>query len=110
MAAELGKVGVPRAQNPTETSLDVEWDPVEGATEYEMEFREYAPDEWGGAEKRTWPAAPNKVTVEPLNPTTTYQFRMRAVKGEARGEWSETAYCDTLVANCGPKQSSCAIQ
>lgn len=107
MAAAVPKPGAPRAQNPTETSLDVEWDAVEGATAYELEYKTYAPDDWEGSQRMPLPATPTKVTVEPLEPTQTYQFRIVALVGEARSEPSEASYCDTLVANCGPK---CAIQ
>lgn len=45
------KPGVPRVQNPSETTLDVEFDAVEGAATYEVEYKEYAPEDWSGAQK-----------------------------------------------------------
>uniref|UniRef100_A0A7S1G683 Fibronectin type-III domain-containing protein n=1 Tax=Bicosoecida sp. CB-2014 TaxID=1486930 RepID=A0A7S1G683_9STRA len=109
--AALATPGKPRAQNPQETSLDVEWDAVDGATGYELEYKEYAPDHWEGSEKMVVPAEPTRVTVEPLNPTTSYQFRIVAIRGEERSAPGEEGYGDTLVANCGPKGGSgCAVQ
>lgn len=48
-----------------------------------------------------------QVTVEPLEPTKSYQFRLVALRGEERSAAGETGFGDTLVANCGPK---CTIQ
>mmetsp|Transcript_35771 Transcript_35771/g.85487 ORF Transcript_35771/g.85487 Transcript_35771/m.85487 type:complete len:107 (+) Transcript_35771:17-337(+) len=104
----LATPGAPRAQNPTETSLDIDWDAVDGADAYEIEYKELqAADDWAGSSTLKVAATPTHVTVEPLEPTKSYQFRIVALRGEERSAAGETGFGDTLVANCGPK---CAIQ
>ena len=122
----------PRVNNPQETSIDVWWDAVPGATGYVLQIRTF-PKPWDEAREEQYDAETRNVTVGGLLPTSTYQFRLVSLKGasvkdlrlalqcsypssciaspplgcvlagDQRSEPSEAASGDTLEADCTPK-------
>ncbi|GBG34702.1 Fibronectin type-III domain-containing protein 3A [Hondaea fermentalgiana] len=97
----------PEATNPTEFSVDIKWQKVDGATSYKL-YRRKIPDTWETAKVTTIGGSETKVTLEDLEPTSTYQFRIAAVTSEGEGAQSEDLTIDTAVANCTPKKK-CVI-
>jgi hypothetical protein len=67
--------------------IDLAWDPVHGASGYEVEIAYdltgEGPWEQGGATTKS------KITIEQLNNHTRYWFRVRAVNERGAGDWSE---------------------
>ncbi len=61
---------------------------VKSATGYEFQISEGTPDNWtnAGAAGKT-----SKYTFRGLNPGKKYWFRVRAIKGEEKGAWSDPA-------------------
>ena len=85
----------------TETSVTIGLEaPAAGAV---VEYKEY-PDEWAAA--KTAAAAVGDVEIAPLNPGSTYQFRL--AQGEARGP---ELVVDTAAPNCtpGPSKACCVV-
>ncbi len=66
--------------------IDLAWDPVPGASGYEVEiasdFTGEGPWEQGGATTKS------KITIEQLTSRARYWFRVRAVNERGVGEWS----------------------
>ena len=105
--------GKPRCDNPTETSIDVQWDPVEGATGYKIVVREF-PKDWSEARIVEVPAGQvsSTLTVDELAPTSTYQVRIVAVTAAGDSEPSPEFTIDTAVGNCVPdkeKKNKCVV-
>mmetsp|Transcript_17320 Transcript_17320/g.34024 ORF Transcript_17320/g.34024 Transcript_17320/m.34024 type:complete len:120 (+) Transcript_17320:97-456(+) len=110
---DQGSSGAPRMQrpevtNPTEFSVDVKWKQVSGATSYKL-YRRKIPDDWSATNVTTIPGTEVKFTLEDLEPTSTYQFRIAAVTSAGEGPQSEEITIDTAVANCTPKPKKCVI-
>mmetsp|Transcript_14476 Transcript_14476/g.44697 ORF Transcript_14476/g.44697 Transcript_14476/m.44697 type:complete len:92 (-) Transcript_14476:199-474(-) len=86
----------PQYKSCTETSISFKL-----AAAAAIEYKEY-PDEWTAC--KTLDAAAGDVTVEGLNPGSTYQFRVAA--GDDKGP---ELVVDTMAPNCTPKPKTCCI-
>lgn len=106
MAAEAASAPPIRTNDPTETSMGVWWDAVDGATGYVVQVKEIAED-WSAARSLTYGPEATKQVVEGLLPTTTYEFRLVVETAAGSSSPGDSTVADTLVANCGPK---CVIQ
>ncbi|KAA0145976.1 hypothetical protein FNF27_07750 [Cafeteria roenbergensis] len=98
----------PLPQNPQEESIDLEWAAVAGATGYIVLVRLF-PEPFESAKEHFVLGDACKTTVSPLRPTSTYGFRLVAVRGTARSEPSEECMMDTQAADCTPKERKCAV-
>lgn len=67
--------------------IDLAWDPVPGASGYEVEIAYDLTGE--GPWEQSGASVHSKLTVEQLNKHTRYWFRIRAVAESGVGEWSE---------------------
>ena len=85
------------------TSVHVTWDAVPGAALYEVHFGVAGEQEFGSQT-----SASNSAIVTDLQPSTTYNFRMRASKvNEVSGwlDWSTNAWtCATPPSSGGRKK------
>jgi len=102
------KPSEPLTQNPQEESIDLAWEPVEGATGYLVLVRLF-PQPHSSATEHFVLEEGCRTTVKPLRPTSTYGFRLVAVRGTARSEPSDEAMMDTQAADCTPKERKCAV-
>lgn len=104
-----GKLDPPGLANPTEFTVDVTWKGTAGAQKYKL-YRRKIPEEWSDSAFTLLDGALEKFTLEDLEPTSTYQFRIAAVNSAGEeGEKSEPVTIDTAVGNCGPKKKKCVI-
>ena len=74
--------------------------------------QDFAHEEWTkeNVKEFTFEGSVTKGVVEDLYPTSTFQFKLVAVLEDGSdSEPSEIMDCDTKVANCGPKKSTCVI-
>eukprot|EP00514_Thraustochytrium_sp_LLF1b_P008593 CAMPEP_0184539478 /NCGR_PEP_ID=MMETSP0198_2-20121128/18154_1 /TAXON_ID=1112570 /ORGANISM="Thraustochytrium sp., Strain LLF1b" /LENGTH=107 /DNA_ID=CAMNT_0026933009 /DNA_START=365 /DNA_END=688 /DNA_ORIENTATION=- len=99
----------PGLTNPTEFTVDITWTPVQGATKFKL-YRRKVPEEWNSANFTELDANSTSFTLEDLEPTSTYQFRIAAVGADGEGPSSEEVTIDTAVGNCAPKKKKCVIQ
>jgi signal peptidase I len=88
----------------TSTSLDLAWDAVDGAEDYEVAWRFHREDPWSEAGdawiegEDTWSEgvdAEASWMIEGLEPETTYDLRVRAVGAEGAGPWSASVDATT---------------
>ena len=89
--ADTPEAPVVLAATGTTTRLRVRWSaPERGGgppiTDYDLQYREGATGIWINRSHR---GTDTRATIAGLEPTTEYQVRVRALNGEARGEWSE---------------------
>ncbi len=100
----------PMTCQPTETSITVWWQAHPGASGYKLQFREF-PKPWKEALEIETPD--ERLVVQGLTPTTTYEFRLVAVVAGADVGPGVAVACDTLVVGCTPKneekKGKCAI-
>ena len=89
----------------TETSVEVSWEAVPGATGYCLQVVDFGVEELWKSDKvmvYKFDAATTKTEVEDLYPTSTFCFRLIASNDDGDSEGSKVVDCDTAVANCGP--------
>ena len=98
----------PQVGEPTETSATVRWNAVDGATGYAVLMKEVFQD-WASARRYTVSGDIREFLCEDLSPTSTFQFKLVVLSPDGESEPSEEAVVDTLVANCGPNESSKTI-
>lgn len=83
-AGDVDELAASAGDEPGE--IDLAWDPVPGASGYEVEMASdlIAEDSWeqGGATTKS------KITIQNLNSRTRYWFRVRAVNERGAGDWS----------------------
>lgn len=84
-AGDLHELAASTGDEPGE--IDLAWDPVAGATGYEVEMAcdLINEDSWDQAGATT----KSKITLQNLNNRTRYWFRVRAVNERGAGDWSE---------------------
>mmetsp|Transcript_14064 Transcript_14064/g.41917 ORF Transcript_14064/g.41917 Transcript_14064/m.41917 type:complete len:95 (-) Transcript_14064:53-337(-) len=88
----------PEWKSCTEMSATITTEATPGAV---VEYKEY-PEEWSAA--RTADARGGEITIDGLNPNSTYQFRLKA------GDEVGPELCvDTQAPNCTPKPRRCTI-
>lgn len=93
-----------------ETTLNVWWEPVEGATQYKLIYRAFS-DPWDSAQSLTVDGDVTKTVVADLEQQTTYQFKLIAVIGGEETPPSVETSANTLQSDCTPKgQRTCLIQ
>src|SRR5260221_5362600 len=81
---QVEEVSISAGDQPGE--IDLAWDPVAGASGYEVQI---AYDLLGeGPWEQSGATTGSKITIEKLNNRTRYWFRVHAVKEGAAGEWS----------------------
>jgi hypothetical protein len=82
-------VGTPSGVSSVEQSdrVNISWDPVPGATGYELMFD-------GNI---VYAGIQNEYLQTGLEPNTVHFYRIRARNGETAGKWSETYTCKTLI-------------
>lgn len=100
------KPAAPVPISSTETSVELRWQGVEGATGWAVEARDPL-QAWDEATRMEFNGGATAATIAPLAPACTFEFRLLARLED--GSWSEpsdAATYDTRVPNCGPK---CAI-
>ncbi len=66
--------------------IDLAWDPVPGASGYEVEIAYDITGE--GPWEQSGATTKSKITIEKLNNRTRYWFRVRAVNERGAGDWS----------------------
>jgi len=82
---QVEEVSISAGDQPGE--IDLAWDPVAGASGYEVQI---AYDLLGeGPWEQSGATTGSKITIEKLNNRTRYWFRVHAVREGATGEWSE---------------------
>ncbi len=81
---------------------------MDGATKYKL-YRRKIPEEWSAAKFTELDGSKTKFTLEDLEPTSTYQFRISYVTAAGEGPQSAETTIDTAVGNCAPKAKKCAI-
>jgi hypothetical protein len=110
MASEaLPKPAKPLPRNPQGMSIDLEWEAVPGATGYIVQVRKFPSPFAEGDERLVAGGDTTKTTVMALQPTSTYCFRVVALRDEERSEPSVEATMDTQAADCTPKERKCAV-
>lgn len=90
-----GTVSVPtglRASGATSSSIKVSWNPVDGATYYNIQY-----NDGNGWVSEGSPTSLNKYTVEDLESYTTYSFRVRAIGSSNTSQWSSSVSGKTLI-------------
>ena len=74
--------------------------------------QDFAHEEWtkDNVSEFKFEGSVTKGVVEDLYPTSTFQFKLIAIMEDGtESAESEIMDCDTKVANCGPKKSTCVI-
>eukprot|EP00942_MAST-04A_sp_MAST-4A-sp1_P005665 g5665.t1 len=99
----IPKPKAPRLTDPTETSVNVAWEKVDGATGYIVLVKE-VPEEWNEAKRHEFNSDINSSEIDGLSPTCTFQIKLIVKTAEGDSEPSDESVVDTLVANCGPDQ------
>lgn len=97
------KPNPPTLRDPTETSVQVSWEKVEGAVGYILLVKE-VPEEWSEAKRHEFNADVTSSEVGDLSPTCTFQIKLIVKTADGESEPSDESIVDTLVANCGPDQ------
>lgn len=87
------------------TSVALSWTPVSNATGYRIQKATTSNFSTNMTEQTV---TTNAVTVENLNTTTLYYFRVLAVGGSSTSQWSNTVNATTLSIGT-PTLTSCAI-
>lgn len=77
---------------PSYTSVAVSWTAVEGATEYDIEYRKGTTGSWSSASSTSSPA-----TISSLDPSTAYSLRMRVKVGTNAGRYTTPTSTTTLT-------------
>jgi hypothetical protein len=102
--------------NPTETSINTWWQPgpAGDARMFRLQYREF-PKPWAEAKTVDLPLQTKEHVVNGLNPTATYEFRLRYLLPDGtETEPGQAGTADTLPVGCTPKkkkgESSCAVQ
>jgi len=109
-AGTLPKPSKPLPRNPQGMSIDLEWSPVPGATGYVVQVRKFPQKfEEHGDERLVPGGEATTTTVLALEPTSTYCFRIVALRDEERSAPSDEATMDTQAADCTPKERKCAV-
>lgn len=109
--SDSGTVGVPDAplpRNPQEESIDLEWGSVGDATGYIVLVRTF-PQPMDTAVRHYVTGGECKTTVTGLRPTSTYGFRIIAVRESIESDPGPEVTFDTLAADCTPKDRKCAV-
>lgn len=81
-----------RASGATSSSIKVSWNPVDGATYYNIQY-----NDGNGWVSEGSPTSLNKYTVEDLESYTTYSFRVRAIGSSNTSQWSSSVSGKTLI-------------
>ena len=92
--------------NPKEFTVDIRWEMVDGATKYiilEVKIDAEWKGDWSDAKRKEVDGGKTQITLDELEPTSTYQFRISAVTANGETPPSEPVTVDTAVANCTPK-------
>lgn len=83
---------------------------MSGAQSYKL-YRRKIPAEWDSANFTLIDSGTTtRLTLDDLEPTSTYQFAIAAVASDGEGARSEEVTIDTAVGNCTPKPKKCVIQ
>mmetsp|Transcript_5575 Transcript_5575/g.6471 ORF Transcript_5575/g.6471 Transcript_5575/m.6471 type:complete len:111 (+) Transcript_5575:294-626(+) len=90
----------PEASNPTEFSVDLAWESVEGAKSYKIIERQI-PNSWEETKTHEFSGDTTSTTLDRLEPTQTYQFKLVVVL-ESGEVTSEECTIDTQVTSCTP--------
>ncbi len=109
-------IGVlPAPQNlvadPSVSSVELDWDDVESAWFYEIEYKQSSSSDWSPSPNNAYSGS--YINIDDLLPETSYDFRVRTVdnSGNFRSDWSDIATATTLerqtyhVTNCKELQS-----
>lgn len=92
LGAPVGPLPAPGNLNATagdnEGTVDLGWEPVEGAVSYQVECKLHTD---AGVWEAVKTVTSSKMTVPSLTPGTLYAFRVRAVGAAGQGPWSDEA-------------------
>jgi outer membrane protein assembly factor BamB len=77
----------------THRTVDLSWEPVEGAGDYRLQWREDGNEEWTQGRAAEEPTG----TVEGLVPDTDYELQVRAENAAGASDWSASVAHTTLV-------------
>lgn len=97
------------APTQTQTTIEVEFKPLSGVADYELQWKEY-PAKWDSVGMHTWPLKAEgskkcKTEANDLQPGSTYCVRL-ACSGMDPGP---ELIIDTEQVGCTPKSSKCVI-
>uniref|UniRef100_A0A7S3UZC4 Fibronectin type-III domain-containing protein n=1 Tax=Aplanochytrium stocchinoi TaxID=215587 RepID=A0A7S3UZC4_9STRA len=99
----------PVLTNPTEFSVDIAWEAYEGAKGYKIIERQI-PNTWDECKIHEFPADKINITLQRLEPTQTYQFKVVAILENGESPASQESTIDTQVTSCTPKsEKNCTI-
>ena len=74
-------------------SITLEWNSVDIATGYEIQYRADGDFElWEGS-----PITGTSATIGGLDASTPYEFQIRAVNGDGESDWSESIFVTTVI-------------
>ena len=96
----------PLAENPTEFTVDLSWQASPGATGYTV-LRKCPGEEWDAAVVTEYGGSTCSVTVEDLQPTSTYIFKLIVNTASGASPPSDDTVIDTQVGSCAPKSNRC---
>ena len=96
----------------TETSIEVSWEAIPGATGYRLYVVDFGIEESWKSDKvmvHKFDGKTTKATIDELYPTSTFCFKLVAFDDDGDFPASKVVDCDTAVANCAP-DNRCAVQ